>query len=109
MSAYRKKYPKAAGCLEKDRGKLLAFYDSPAEHWNHIRTSNPIESTFATVLLQTNKTRGCRSRKAVLTMVFRLCQCAENNWRKSDGSKYLALVIDSVRFVNGIREEREAA
>ena len=109
LAAYRAKYPKAAVCLDKDREALLAFYDFPAEHWKHIRTSNPIESTFATVRLRTNKTRGCLSRKTVLTMVFRLCQCAENNWRKLDGSKYLAQVIEGGKFVNGIREEREAA
>jgi len=109
LAAYRAKYPKAAGCLDKDREALLAFYDFPAEHWKHIRTSNPIESTFATVRLRTNKTRGCLSRETVLTMVFRLCQCAENNWRKLDGSKYLAQVIEGVRFVNGTREERKAA
>lgn len=109
LAAYRAKYPKAAGCLDKDREVLLAFYDFPAEHWKHIRTSNPIESTFATVRLRTNKTRGCLSRETVLTMVFRLCRCAENNWRKLDGSKYLAQVIEGVRFVNGTREERKAA
>ena len=109
LAAYRAKYPKAAGCLDKDKEALLAFYDFPAEHWKHIRTSNPIESTFATVRLRTNKTRGCLSRETVLTMVFRLCRCAENNWRKLDGSKYLAQVIEGVRFVNGTREERKAA
>lgn len=109
LSAYRRKYPKADDCLEKDREVLLTFYDFPAGHWKHIRTSNPIESTFATVRLRTNKTRGCLSRDTVLTMVFRLCQCADNNWRKLDGSKYLAQVIEGVRFVNGIREERKAA
>lgn len=109
LSAYRAKYPKAAKCLEKDREELLAFYDFPAEHWKHIRTTNPIESTFATVRLRTNKTRGCLSRETVLTMVFRLCLCAEKNWRKLDGSKYLAELIEGVRFVNGTREERKAA
>lgn len=109
LSAYRAKYPKAAECLAKDREELLAFYDFPAEHWKHIRTTNPIESTFATVRLRTNKTRGCLSRETVLTMVFRLCQCAEKNWRRLDGSKYLSEVIEGVRFVNGTREERKAA
>jgi transposase-like protein len=89
---------KAAGCLEKDREELLAFYDFPAEHWKHIRTTNPIESTFATVRLRTNKTRNCLSRESVLTMVFRLCQCAEKNggnwtdqntWLRSSGTSNL--------------------
>jgi len=109
LSAYRPKYPKAAECLAKDREELLAFYDFPAEHWKHIRTTNPIESTFATVRLRTAKTRGCLSRETVLTMVFRLCRCAEKNWRKLDGSEYLAEVIKGVMFVNGTREERKAA
>lgn len=109
LSAYRAKYPKAAQCLAKDRKELLAFFDFPAEHWKHIRTTNPIESTFATVRLRTNKTRGCLSRETVLTMVFRLCQCAEKKWRRLDGSKLLAEVIEGVRFVNGTREERMAA
>jgi putative transposase len=109
LDAYKARYPKATGCLEKDRKELLAFYDFPAEHWKHIRTTNPIESTFATVRLRTNKTKNCMSRETVLTMVFRLCQCAENKWRKLDGSKHLAEVIKDVRFVDGIREQRKAA
>ena len=109
LSAYRAKYPKAAECLAKDREELLAFYDFPAEHWKHIRTTNPIESTFATVRLRTNKTRGCLSRQTVLMMVFRLCLCAEKTWRRLDGSKYLAEVIKGVRFVNGLKEKKEAA
>lgn len=109
LSAYRSKYPKAAQCLEKDREELLAFYDFPAEHWKHIRTTNPIESTFATVRLRTNKTRGCLSRETILTMVYRLCLCAEKTWRKLDGSKHLADIIEGARFVNGTREERKAA
>ena len=109
LSAYRAKYPKAAECLAKDQEELFAFYDFPAEHWKHIRTTNPIESTFATVRLRTNKTRGCLSRETVLTMVFRLCLCAEKTWRRLDGSKYLAEVIKGVRFVNGMKEKKEAA
>jgi putative transposase len=109
LTPYKAKYPKAAGCLEKDREELLAFYDFPAEHWKHIRTTNPIESTFATVRLRTNKTRNCLSRESVLTMVFRLCQCAEKKWRKLDGSKHLAEVIRDVKFIDGIREQRKAA
>ncbi len=105
LKTYQLKYPKACECLEKDREQLLAFYDFPAEHWVHIRTSNPIESTFATVRLRTNKTRGCVSRTTILTMVFRLGLSAENGWRKLRGFRRLAEVIDGVKFIDGIDEK----
>ena len=85
----RAKYPKAVECLLKDKGELLAFYDFPAEHWAHLRTTNPLESTFATVRLRTAKTKGCGSRQACLTMVFKLCQSAEKHWRKLNGCALL--------------------
>ena len=103
LATYRDKYPKAAGCLEKDRETLLAFYDFPAVHWQHIRTSNPIESTFATVRLRTNKTRGCVSRQTILSMVFKLGQSASKRWRRLRGFKHLADVIRGVKFENGVR------
>ena len=103
LASYRDKYPKAAGCLEKDRETLLAFYDFPAAHWQHIRTSNPIESTFATVRLRTNKTRGCVSRQTILSMVFQLGQSAQKRWRRLRGFKHLADVIRGVKFENGVR------
>lgn len=103
LNTYRDKYPKAAGCLEKDRETLLAFYDFPAPHWQHIRTSNPIESTFATVRLRTNKTRGCVSRQTILSMVFQLGQSAQKRWRRLRGFKHLADVIRGVKFENGVR------
>jgi transposase-like protein len=109
VEIYSLKYPKAVECLEKDREELLSFYDFPAEHWVHIRTTNPIESTFATVKLRTAKTRGCLSRETALTMVFQLCRSAEKSWRKLNGPKRCAEVIEGVRFVNGIRENRRAA
>jgi len=109
LDAYGAKYPKATKCLEKDRDELLAFYDFPAEHWKHIRTTNPIESTFATVRQRTYKTKNCCSRHTILTMVFRLCLSAQKKWRRLDGSRRLAQVIEGVKFVNGIREERKAA
>ena len=102
LATYRDKYPKAAGCLEKDRETLLAFYDFPAAHWQHIRTSNPIESTFATVRLRTNKTRGCVSRQTILSMVFQLGQSAQKRWRRLRGFKHLADVIRGVKFENGV-------
>jgi len=107
IDTFEAKYPKATKCLAKDRDVLLTFYDFPAEHWVHIRTTNPIESTFATVRLRTKRTKGCGSRIACLTMVFRLTQCAEQHWRALNGSKLLADVIRGVQFVDG--EKKEAA
>ncbi len=109
LATYEAKYPKATSCLGKDRCELLAFYDFPAEHWPHLRTTNPIESTFATVRLRTAKTRGCLSRQTMLTMVFQLCRSAEKRWRRLRGYKLLADVIKNVKFVDGIREDRIAA
>lgn len=109
FNAYGAKYPKAVECLAKDREVLLTFYDFPAEHWVHIRTSNPVESTFATVRLRTVKTRGCLSRETALTMVFRLCLSAEKKWRRLNGQKYLAEVIEGVEFRDGERVTRKAA
>jgi putative transposase len=105
LETYRLKYPKASECFEKDREELLAFHNFPAEHWIHIRTSNPIESTFATVRLRTAKTRGCVSRSTILTMVFKLGMSAENGWRKLRGFRRLAEVIDGVKFIDGIDEK----
>lgn len=99
------KYPKAAASLVKDREALLAFYDFPAEHWVHIRTTNPIESTFATVRLRTAKTRGCVSRQSMLSMVFMLAKSAERGWRKLKGAERLAEVIAGVQFKNGVPED----
>jgi transposase-like protein len=98
------KYPKAAASLVKDREALLAFYDFPAEHWVHIRTTNPIESTFATVRLRTAKTRGCVSRQSMLAMVFMLAKSAER-WRKLKGAERLADVVAGVQFKNGVPED----
>ncbi len=109
IKIYETKYPKAAKCLKKDRDVLLTFYDFPAEHWRHIRTTNPIESTFATVRLRTAKVRGCFSSKTVLTMAFKLCQCAEKRWIRLHHPKKLAEVIRGVNFVDGVEENRIAA
>jgi transposase-like protein len=103
VASYEGKYPKAAECLYKDRDALLAFYDFPAPHWQHIRTTNPIESTFATVRLRTAKTRGCVSRQSILALVFRLGLSAEKRWRRLRGFKHLADVIDGVKFIDGVR------
>jgi TolB-like protein len=104
---YEAKYAKATECLAKDRDTLLTFYDFPAEHWIHIRTTNPIESTFATVRLRTAKTRGCVSRAGILAMVFKLAKSAEQRWRKLKGAARLAQVIDGVRFKDGLQEEAQ--
>ena len=109
LATYQLKFPKATACLAKDREELLAFYDFPAEHWPHLRTTNPIESTFATVKLRTAKTRGCLSRQTMLTMVFKLCRSAEKRWRRLQGYRRLGEVIDNVKFINGIREDEVAA
>jgi len=105
LKTYKAKYPKATQCLEKDREELLAFYDFPADHWVHIRTTNPIESTFSTVRLRTKKTRGCVSRTTILTMVFKLGLSAEKGWRKLRGFRRLADVINGVKFIDGIDEK----
>ena len=109
VNVYGARYPKAAECLEKDRDQLLTFYGFPAEHWRHIRTTNPIESTFATVRLRTDKVRGCFSAQTVLTMAFKLCQCAQKRWIRLYHPQRLAEVIRGVKFVNGIEESRIAA
>ena len=90
LNTYEAKYPNATECLAKDRNTLLTFYDFPAEHWWHIRTTNPIESTFATVRLRTTKIRGCVSRAGILAMVFKLTKTAEQNWRTLKGHALLA-------------------
>jgi transposase-like protein len=109
ISVYDAKYPKATQCLKKDRDKLLTFYDFPAEHWRHIRTTNPIESTFATVRLRTDKVRSCFSSHTVMTMAFKLCQSAQKRWQRLYGYRKLGKVIRGVKFVNGIEEMRNAA
>ena len=109
IQTYSAKYPKAAECLAKDREVLLTFYDFPAEHWRHIRTTNPIESTFATVRLRTAKGRSCFSSLTVLTMAFQLCRCAQKRWIRLHHPERLGEVIRGVKFVNGIEENRIAA
>jgi len=109
INIYEAKYPSAAKCLKKDREALLTFYDFPAEHWRHIRTTNPIESTFATVRLRTAKVRSCFTSKTVLTMAFKLCQSAEKKWIKLHHPERIPEVIRGVIFVNGMEVKRIAA
>lgn len=98
---YADKYPKACHCLEKDKEEMLAFYDFPAKHWSHIRSTNPIESTFATVRLRTKRTKGCGSRIATLTMVFKLALAAEKKWRRINAPQVLGKIMGGVKFKDG--------
>jgi putative transposase len=100
--SYAPKYAKAVECLTKDRDALLAFYDFPAEHWKHLRTSNPIESTFATVRHRTIRSKGCLSNKTALAMVFKLVEAAQKSWRRLDGHNQLPKLITGVKFADGI-------
>jgi putative transposase len=108
VTTYQAKYPKATECLAKDRDVLLTFYDFPAEHWIHLRTTNPIESTFATVRLRHRRTKGSGSRVACLTMVFKLMQSASKKWRLLNGSQWLPDVIHGIRFIDGIKSQAAA-
>jgi putative transposase len=101
LECYDAKYPKAMECLRKDREELLAFYDFPAEHWAHIRTTNPIESTFATVRLRSKRSKNCGSRDTTLAMVYKLMESAQKKWRKIQGFRLLTLVVNNVPFANG--------
>ena len=102
IQTYDAKYPKATLTLQKDREELLAFYDFPAQHWQSIRTTNPIESTFGTIRHRTKRSKGCLSRDGMLHMMFKLGQCAEKKWRRLRGFDYLAKVVTGVKFKDGI-------
>lgn len=102
IAIYSAKYPKAVEILTKDRERLLTFYDFPADHWRHLRTTNPIESSFATVRHRTDRTRGAISRESIVPFVFKLGKVAEQHWRKLNGFEFLAKVITGVRFRDGI-------
>ena len=102
LATWEAKYPKAVECLAGDREELLAFYDFPAAHWGHLRTTNPIESTFATIRLRTAKTRNCLSEKTALSLVHQLAMSAQKGWRRLRGFRHLADVITDVRFIDGV-------
>ena len=114
---YGVKYAPAVKCLTKDRADLLAFHDFPAEHWKHIRTTNPMIRTpdrvrgrpFATVRHRTTKTKGCLSRQTALTMTHQLMLSAKKKWRKLDGPRRLPEIIQGVEFRDGIKHETKAA
>ncbi len=103
---YQDKYPKATKCLEKDRDELLAFYDFPAVHWQSIRTTNPIESAFATIRHRTKRAKGCLSRTTMLAMIFKVGMSAEKQWRKLRGFESLAKVILGVQFRDGVEQNK---
>jgi transposase-like protein len=109
VDAYGVKYEKAAECLTKDRDVLLAFYDFPAEHWKHLRTTNPIESTFATVRHRTIRSKNCLSNKTALAMVFKLVEAAQKSWRRLRGYNQLPKVVQGVKFSDGIEVVRPQA
>ena len=112
VETYGVKYDKAIACLVKDRDALLAFYDFPAEHWKHLRTTNPIESTFTTIRHRTVRSKGCLSNKTALALIFKLAQAAEKSWRRLDGHHHLPKVIRGIKFTNGIEvlsQETQAA
>jgi len=102
LKTYEPKYPKASACLQKDHEELMAFYDFPAQHWQSLRTTNPIESTFGTIRHRTKRSKGCLSRDGMLHMMFKLGECAEKKWRRLRGFDYLAKVITGVKFKDGI-------
>lgn len=101
MTLYEAKYPKACDCLSKDKESLFTFYTFPGSHWRHLRTTNPIESTFSTVRHRTRQTKGCGSRNATLMMVYKLAMEAEKKWQRLHGCKLLEKVIEGVEFING--------
>lgn len=104
VRTYRDKYPKAVECLEKDKDSLLTFYDFPAEHWKSLRTTNPIESTFATVRHRASRAKGCVSRSTMLAFAFKLIESASKQWKRFIGFERLAQVITGIKFVNGVSE-----
>jgi transposase-like protein len=104
VSIYEAKYPKAVHCLARDREALLAFYDFPAAHWQHLRTTNPIESTFATIRLRTAKTRNCVSAKSGLSLMHQLAMSAQKRWRRLRAFRQLADLIAGVNFIDGIEQ-----
>jgi transposase-like protein len=103
------KYDRATECVIKDRDALLAFYDFPAEHWKHLRTTNVIESSFATVRHRTVRSKGCLSNKTALAMIFKLAEATEKSWRRLDGHHQLPKVILGVKFADGIEVVRSQA
>lgn len=108
IETFEAKYPKAVAILVKDREALLAFYDFPAEHWVHLRTSNPIESVFGTIRHRTDQARGCVTRDTMLAFIYKLGMCAESRWCRIRGFQHLAKVITGVPFKDGVEVTKSA-
>lgn len=104
LDSYQAKFPQACECLSKDKDRLLTFYDFPAEHWRSIRSTNPIESTFATFALRTDKSRGCLSRQTGLAMIYKLAMSAQKNMHRLAGYRRLKEVIKGIKFIDGVSE-----
>jgi transposase-like protein len=105
LEKYQAKYEDACACVQKDRDVLLAFYDFPAEHWKHLRTTNPIESTFATIRLRHRRTKGSGTRKTSLAMMFKLAKAAQKRWRRLNGHKHLVPLLQGRVFVDGVSQD----
>jgi transposase-like protein len=105
LEKYSPKYPDACDCLKRDRDVLMTFYDFPAEHWKHLRTTNPIESTFATIRLRHRRTKGSGTRRTSLAMMFKLAQSAEARWRRLNGHEQLERLIAGRKFVDGVLQD----
>ncbi len=105
LEKYAAKYPAACECLRKDRDVLLTFYDFPAEHWAHLRTTNPIESTFATIRLRHRRTKGSGTRRTSLAMMFKLAQSAAKRWRRLNGHQQIMHLLTGQTFKDGLLQE----
>jgi putative transposase len=105
LEKYQAKYDAACECLSKDRDVLLTFYEFPAEHWKHLRTTNPIESTFSTIRLRHRRTKGSGTRRASLTMMFKLAQSAEKRWRRLNGHEQISHLLQGKKFIDGLRQD----
>ena len=112
IERYDDKYPKATACLARDREELLAFYDFPGVHWTHLRTTNVIESAFATIRHRSSRAKGCVTRQSMLSVIYKMGMCAEKSWRRLRGFQQLAKVVEGVKFTDGnevIKDSRAAA
>ena len=112
IERYDDKYPKATACLARDREELLAFYDFPGVHCTHLRTTNVIESAFATIRHRSSRAKGCVTRQSMLSMIYKMGMCAEKSWRRLRGFQQLAKVVEGVKFTDGnevIKDSRAAA
>src|SRR5205085_2042079 len=105
LAKYQAKYGDACECLRQDREVLLTFYDFPAEHWLHVRTTNPIESTFSTIRLRHRRTKGSGTRRTSLAMMFKLGQSAEKRWRRLNGHQHIAHLLQGKLFKNGTLQD----